>query len=92
MIYRCGTRENAPKKAQPSEGSFDEVEPEGYASSRAGFSTWIEIRSQGSGVMSESEYGVGNLTHTAYANQRMTLNSEIAKISSSKVEYDDRAT
>ena len=24
---------------QPSEGSFDEVEPEGYASSRAGFST-----------------------------------------------------
>ena len=24
---------------QPSEGSFDEVEPEGYASSRVGFST-----------------------------------------------------
>ena len=41
MIYRCGTRENAPKKAQPSEGSFDEVEPKGYASSRAGFSTWL---------------------------------------------------
>ena len=39
-MYRCGTRENAPKKAQPSKGSFDEVEPEGYASSRAGFSTW----------------------------------------------------
>lgn len=47
MIYRCGTEKNAPKKAQPSEGSFDEVEPEGYASSRAGFSTWLVVRSHG---------------------------------------------
>ena len=43
-------------------------------------------------LRSESVYGVGNLTHTAYANQRMTLNSEIAKISSSKAEYGVRAT
>ena len=35
--------------------------------------------------------GVRKLTHATYANQRMTLNSEIAKISSSKAEYDDRA-
>ena len=35
---------------QPSEGSFAEVEPEGYASSRAGFSTWFVVRNQGSGV------------------------------------------
>ncbi len=36
--------------------------------------------------------GVGNLTRATYANQRMTLNSEIAKISSSKAEYGVRAT
>ena len=29
---------------------------------------------------SESMYGVGNLTHTAYANQRMTLCLKIGKI------------
>ena len=29
-------------------------------------------------------YGVGNLTHTTYANQRMTLSVKIAKISMSK--------
>ena len=34
---------------------------------------------------------MGNLTHTTYANQRMTLNSEIAKISSSRAEYGVRA-
>ena len=37
-------------------------------------------------------YGVGNLTHTAYANQRMTLCKKIANFSSSEAEYDDRAT
>ena len=35
--------------------------------------------------------GVGNLTRAAYANQRMTLNSEIAKFHS-QAEYDGRAT
>ena len=28
---------------QPSEESFDEVEPEGYAGSRVGFSTWFVV-------------------------------------------------
>ncbi len=36
-------------------------------------------------------HGVGNLTRAAYANQRMKLNSEIAKVSSSKAEYGGRA-
>ena len=36
--------------------------------------------------------GVRKLTRATYANQRMTLNSEIAKISSSKAEYGVRAT
>ena len=36
--------------------------------------------------------GVRKLTHTAYANQRMTLDRNFAKDSKDKAEYDDRAT
>ena len=35
--------------------------------------------------------GVGNLTRAAYANQRMTLTENFAKVKD-KAEYDDRAT
>ena len=35
--------------------------------------------------------GVGNLTRATYANQRMTLTENFAKVKD-KAEYDDRAT
>ena len=35
--------------------------------------------------------GMGNLTRAAYANQRMTLTENFAKVKD-KAEYDDRAT
>ena len=35
--------------------------------------------------------GVRKLTHTAYANQRMTLNTKLRQ-SKDEAEYDDRAT
>ena len=35
---------------------------------------------------------MGNLTRAAYANQRMTLIGNFAKVKRYKAEYDDRAT